>query len=120
MIENILYRCPACGGFEWLEQKHCRHCHVPVDVLSRKEVAVNGQPGSIADWYAKVKAHALPEGSGGMILKSGPIRLSCEAQKGRFKGLSGVHAVLHGSEPVGAGSLSLFRNRLIFQGGIGQ
>ena len=116
MIENILYRCPECGEFEWLDQGRCRHCHVAVRALSRKQVAVNGQAGSIAHWYGKVREHALPEGPGGMILKSGPIRLSCEAQKGHFKGLSGVHAVLHGSEPADAGSLTLFRNRLVFQG----
>ena len=76
MITNLLYRCPSCGGFEWLEQGRCRHCHVPVRVLSRKQVAVNGKPESIAFWYAKVKGHALPEGPEGMILESGPIRLS--------------------------------------------
>lgn len=116
MITNILYRCPACGGFEWLEQERCRHCHVLVEVLSRKEVAVNGQPGSIAFWYAKVKAHALPEGSDGLILKSGPIRLSREIQEGRFKGLSGVHAILHGREHMDEGNMILFRDKLEFQG----
>ena len=116
MITRILYRCPECGGFEWLEQGRCRHCHVLVEVLSRKEVAVNGQPGSIAFWYARVKAHALPQGSDGLILKSGPIRLSRETQEGRFKGLAGVHAVLHGREPFDTGAVTLYRDRLVFQG----
>ena len=116
MITNILYRCPECGGFEWLEQGRCRHCHVLVAVLSRKEVAVNGQPGSIEFWYARVKAHALPKGLDGMILKSGPIRLSCETLEGRFKGLSGVHALRHGRELVDTGGLILYGNRLLFQG----
>ncbi|MEN8244617.1 MAG: lysophospholipid acyltransferase family protein [Thermodesulfobacteriota bacterium] len=116
MIDTILYRCPACGGFKWLAQGRCRHCHVSVRMLSRKQVAVNGKAGSIALWYGKVKGHALPEGSGGMILKSGPIRLSRETQNGRFKGLSGVHAILHGREPAGTGSLDLYRERLFFQG----
>jgi len=116
VITNILYRCPECGGFEWLQQGHCRHCHVLVDVLSRKKVAVNGKPGCIAFWYARVKAHALPGGSEGKILESGPIRLSRETQEGYFKGLSGVHAVLHGRQCVDAGCLSLHRNRLIYEG----
>ncbi len=116
MIENILYRCPSCGGFEWLEQGRCRHCHVPVRVLSRKQVAVNGKPESIALWYAKVKGHALPEGPEGMILESGPIRLSGETQKGHFTGLSGVHAVLHGREYSDTGNLILYRGRLLYQG----
>ncbi len=116
MISKILYRCPVCGGFKWLDQGRCRHCHVVVREISRKQVAVNGQVGSIAHWYGKVRGHALPKGPGGMILKSGPIRLSREVQKGRFKGLSGVHAVLYGSEPADSGSLTLFRNRLFFQG----
>jgi 1-acyl-sn-glycerol-3-phosphate acyltransferase len=87
-----------------------------VRVLSRKEVAVNGKPGSIALWYAKVKAHALPVGSDGMILKSGRIRLSREKKEGRFKGLSGVHAVLHGREPYDTGVVNLYGDRLFFQG----
>jgi len=116
MITNILYRCPECGGFEWLEQEHCRHCHVPVDVLSRKKVAVNGNPGSIARWYAQVKSHALAEGSDGKILESGPIHLSRETQEGHFKGLSGVHAMLRGREPSGTGAVTLYRDRLLFQG----
>jgi 1-acyl-sn-glycerol-3-phosphate acyltransferase len=116
MIENILYRCPSCGGFEWLEQERCRHCHVSVKVLSRMQVAVDGKAGSITHWYGKVKGHALPEGPAGTMLKSGPIRLSREKQHGRFKGLSGVNAVLYRREPAGTGSLALYRNRLFFQG----
>ena len=116
MITQILYRCPACGGFDWLERGRCRHCHVPVAVLSRKEVAVNGRSGSIAHWYAKVKAQALPEGPDGVVLESGPIRLSRETQEGCFKGLSGVHAVLHGREPLDTGAVTLYRDRLLFQG----
>ena len=116
MITNILYRCPECGCFEWLEQNRCRHCRISVHVLSRKKVAVNGESGSIAHWYARVKAHALPETSDGLVLESGPIHLSREKQEGRFKGLSGVHAVLHGREPLDTGSVVLSRERLSFQG----
>ena len=84
--------------------------------LSRKTVAVNGEVGSIAYWYEKVRGHELHQDTNGIMLKSGPICLSCEAHKGQFKGLSGVHAVLYGSEPMDAGRLCLFRNRLVFQG----
>ena len=116
MISNILYRCPECGGLEWLDQGRCRHCRAGVQVLSRKTVAVNGNPGSIARWYAKVKAHALPRGPDGKILKSGPIRVSREKPAGYFTGLSRVHALLHGREPYDTGTLDLYDDRLVFQG----
>ena len=116
MITNILYRCPECGCFEWFEQNRCRHCRVSVHVLSREKVAVNGESGSISRWYARVKTHALPKGSDGVILTSGPIRLSREKLGGEFTGLSGVHAVLHGRATFDQGTVSLYHDRLLFQG----
>ncbi|MBW2178046.1 MAG: 1-acyl-sn-glycerol-3-phosphate acyltransferase [Deltaproteobacteria bacterium] len=116
MITDILYRCPECGEFEWLEDGRCRHCRVPVRVLSRKNVAVDGQSGDIAYWYAKVRGHALPQATDGMILHSGRVRLSREIQKGRFKGLSGVYAIRYGREFMTEGSIALYSDRLVFPG----
>ena len=116
MITKILYRCPACGGFEWLKEGSCRYCGVSISVLSRGKLAVDGQDGDIALWYGKVVAHPLPGAGGRLIMESQRIRLSGEFRKGIFKGLAGVHAILHGRKHMDEGSMVLFRDKLEFQG----
>ena len=76
MLTDLLYRCPACGGFEWLAEDRCRHCDCAVEVLSRKAVAVDGKIGSIDHWYRQVRGYALHSNAQGLILESGQVVLS--------------------------------------------
>ena len=116
MITEILYRCPICAQFEWLQENRCRHCGVSVRLLSRGKLVVDGQEGDISLWYGKVLAHPLPDAGGRVIMESQRVRLSGERRKGIFKGLAGVHAILHGREHMDAGNIVLFRDGLDFQG----
>jgi len=79
-------------------------------------VAIDGRKGSIAHWYEKVRGQALTADSDGMILESGLVSLSREIRTERFKGLSGIHALQYGRRFLTTGTLSLYGDKLFFQG----
>ncbi|MBW1866089.1 MAG: hypothetical protein JRI64_10850 [Deltaproteobacteria bacterium] len=116
MITDILYRCPECGGFEWLIGNRCKHCGVGVEILSRQMVAINGRVESIAHWYQKVRGQALLQNVAGELLNSRRIKLSREIEKGSYKGLSGIHAVQYGRQSLAEGKIILHRDKLVFHG----
>ena len=116
MITDILYRCPLCGGFDWLEDSRCAHCSAEIDILSRSEVSMNGQRNTLAYWYERVLAFDLPDAADALIMKSAKVKLSTEAIKGIYKGFSGVIATQYTRTFADDGSLSLLENALIFRG----
>ena len=117
MITDILYRCPVCGGFDWLQDKQCTYCSTPVEILSRSEVSIDSQKNSIAYWYSKVLSFDLPREDAGIILKSKEVRLSREAAKGIYRGFAGVVATHYTREPADVGTLLLKTDELLFTGG---
>ncbi|HHO75705.1 MAG TPA: 1-acyl-sn-glycerol-3-phosphate acyltransferase, partial [Deltaproteobacteria bacterium] len=117
MITDILYRCPLCGGFDWLTDSRCALCSASIDILSRSEISINNQPRSIAYWYDKVLGFDLPAPAGGIIMKSRRVRLSKEVEKDVYKGFSGVIATQYTRAYADEGILSLKENALLFTGG---
>jgi 1-acyl-sn-glycerol-3-phosphate acyltransferase len=116
MIADLLYRCPACGAFNWLRESQCIHCGSTVDVHSRTEISVNGQRRNISHWYQQVMSFALPLTDKGIILESKKIRVAKEVASCLFKGYEGVTATHYIREPIDEGVLTLFDNRLVFSG----
>lgn len=116
MITDLLYRCPACGAFNWLRDSSCIHCASTFEVHSRTEISVNGQRKNIADWYQKVMSFALPLTDKGIILESKKISIAKEVASCVFKGYAGVTATHYIREPIDEGVLTLFDNRIVFLG----
>jgi 1-acyl-sn-glycerol-3-phosphate acyltransferase len=116
MITDILYRCPICGGFDWLKNSRCISCNAQVEILSRSEVSINAQTHSIAHWYSKILTFNLPEPDEGVIMKSGKVLLSRECQKGIYKGFSGVVANHYARELADEGYLALKDAGIFFSG----
>ncbi|HNY66385.1 MAG TPA: 1-acyl-sn-glycerol-3-phosphate acyltransferase [Deltaproteobacteria bacterium] len=116
MITDILYRCPNCGSFDWLDREHCRHCGTGVRIISRSRIEVGGTENTVSHWYQKVLSFELPANGGDAILTSGPVELSREAHKGTYKGYSGVVARRYTRLPFDEGGLVLKRNGLVFSG----
>ncbi len=116
MIADLLYRCPACGAFDWLRENGCIHCGSTVEVHSRTEISVNGQRKNIADWYQQVMSFALPLTDKGLILESKKIRVAKEVASCLYKGYAGITATHYIREPFDEGRLTLFDNRLVFSG----
>ncbi len=117
MITNLLYRCPVCQSFDWLDGNSCVFCGATVDITSRTEISINGQQESIAFWYDKIYNLALPKSNEeGIILKSKQIKLSAEQAEELYKGLAGITATHFTKKPMDEGVLCLAEDRLIFFG----
>jgi 1-acyl-sn-glycerol-3-phosphate acyltransferase len=116
MISDLIYRCPVCGGFDWLADGGCIHCGVTLEIHSRAEVSVNGRKEGIPFWYGKVLSFPLPANDKGVILQSGKIRLSEEAADGLYKGFLGMIATHYLRRPIDEGQLTLFEKSLVFSG----
>jgi 1-acyl-sn-glycerol-3-phosphate acyltransferase len=116
MITDILYRCPNCGKFDWLEENRCRHCAADVRILSRSLIEVGGEKNSISHWYRKVLSFDPPVNEAGVILETGRVVLSREAHRGTFKGYSGVVARRYTRLPFDEGGLVLKLGELAFTG----
>lgn len=116
MISDLLYRCPSCGGFEWLDHDRCVSCHAQVSLVSRSHLSINGDTRPISYWYHKTLAFDLPPAVSGVLLKSGRVRLAREAQQGLYKGFSGITAIHFTRAPVDTGTLSLKEDSLCFSG----
>jgi 1-acyl-sn-glycerol-3-phosphate acyltransferase len=116
MITDILYRCPACGGFDWFDGQRCILCNSIVRILSRSELVIGGERNTIAHWYRKVLAFDLPESVDGTILKSSSVVLSREATKGTYKGFGGIVATHFTRSFSDEGGLTLKAQELVFSG----
>ncbi|MDT8272698.1 MAG: hypothetical protein RRA35_05855, partial [Desulfomonilia bacterium] len=119
MITDILYRCPVCGDFDWLDNTRCSSCQARIDILSRSRISVNGHTDSLAAWYAKIRSFELPQRESGIILHSGTVRLSTESVKGPYRGFAGVTATLYGRRELETGSLVLKHDELFFSAASG-
>lgn len=121
MITDILYRCPACGAFDWLgADQACTACGARLDLISRTTVAINGEARPVGYWYDRVLAFELPSGEQGAILKSKRIRLSEESAHGEYRGFAGMRATHYRRKPLDEGTLALLEDRLLFSGRNGQ
>ncbi len=117
MITDILYRCPSCGRFDWLEGNLCRHCGVGFRLVSRSIVEIGGDRRPISHWYRRILSFDLPVDRAGVILESGRVALSREAHRGTFKGFSGATARHYTRLPFDRGGLTLREGELVFSGG---
>ncbi|MBN1636498.1 MAG: 1-acyl-sn-glycerol-3-phosphate acyltransferase [Deltaproteobacteria bacterium] len=116
MITDILYRCPICSSFDWLDGNTCRSCKAEVEILSRTRIAINGKQESIACWYDKVLAFDLPETQTGVILESKQVKLAIEENSGVYKGCGGMTANHFTRKTFDEGTLTLTPESLIFHG----
>ncbi len=76
MITDILYRCPSCGSFDWMDGSRCIACSATVNVISRTQVEISGERNTIAHWYRKILSFELPADDSRTILNSGRVILS--------------------------------------------
>ncbi len=114
MIGDLLYRCPLCGAFDWIEHDHCVSCSADVRIISRSQVAIGGQVQPLSHWYARILAHDLPETDDGVIMRSAQVRLSRETQEGMYWGFAGITAFHFTRPAIGTGRLSLTDTGLRF------
>jgi len=116
MITDILYRCPSCGSFEWMDGSGCVHCRAAVQVVSRTEVSINGERNTISHWYRRVLSFELPPGDAGPIMESGRVVLSREAAGGTYRGFAGVVATRFTRAACDEGFITLKSGGLRFSG----
>jgi 1-acyl-sn-glycerol-3-phosphate acyltransferase len=116
MINDLLYRCPQCGAFDWLDRNHCVSCHVDFRLTTRSLASLEGEIRPISHWYKKIKAFELPQVSSGFIMKSRQVRLSRESQEGMYKGYAGITAYHFTRVPIDTGTLFLKEDALSFSG----
>ncbi|MFA5654479.1 MAG: 1-acyl-sn-glycerol-3-phosphate acyltransferase [Desulfomonilia bacterium] len=116
MITDILYRCPSCGSFEWMDGSGCVHCRAAVQVVSRTEVSINGERNTISHWYRRVLSFELPPGDTGPIMQSGRVVLSREAAGGTYRGFAGVIAARFTRAVCDEGVITLKGDGLRFSG----
>ncbi len=116
MITDLIYQCPICGSFEWLEGGRCVSCQAHVSIISRSLISINGDTQPISHWYRKIRSFNLPSGTSCTIMKSAQVRLSREAQKGIYRGFAGITAIHFIRQPVDTGTVSLNETSLFFSG----
>ena len=116
MITDILYRCPSCGGFDWMDGSGCVHCRAAVQVISRTEVSINGERNTVSHWYRRVLSLDLAPGDTGSIMESGRVVLSREATGGTYRGFAGVVATRFTRAVCDEGIITLRSNGLRFSG----
>ncbi len=116
MITDILYRCPLCGEFDWLEGGRCTLCGGDVQILSRSEISINGEKNTVGYWYDKVLSFDLPSDQSGTILNGSRVILSRESTRGIFRGFAGVIATHFAREASDEGALILKTGEIVFSG----
>ncbi|MEN6472919.1 MAG: lysophospholipid acyltransferase family protein [Syntrophaceae bacterium] len=117
MITDILYRCPHCAAFDWMDaHATCTNCGAHLKLVSRTHVAINGELRTVGAWYDMIQAQALPRPAATPILKSKRVRLSEEEARGRYLGFAGMRATHYARRPVETGILTLWPDRLVFSG----
>jgi 1-acyl-sn-glycerol-3-phosphate acyltransferase len=116
VITDILYRCPACGCFDWLQENRCEGCGARLRVVSRTCIALDGHEAGIDTWYDRVLGFDIPEPVADVILRSRRVRMSCEVPSGRFVGLGGMTAARYERQLQDHGYLELTLEYLHFCG----
>lgn len=117
MISDIIYRCPHCAAFDWMDARTtCISCGARLELVSRTHVAINGILKPIGAWYDDIQAQALPISAVTPILKSRRVRLSEEEAGGIYLGFAGMRATHYARRPVETGILTLWPDRLVFSG----
>lgn len=117
MIDDLIYRCPLCGYFEWLDSCRCRFCSAQVRLASRSRLTVNGETRPVSFWYKKITGFGLPDKEpDGTLLKSRLVQLSREAENGPYKGFGGISAIHFIRKPVDSGSVRLTADSFSFSG----
>jgi len=117
MITDILYRCPRCAAFDWMDaHATCKSCGARLELVSRTHAAVGGVLKTIGEWYDVILGQDLPSPSATPILKSKRVRLSEEDARGHYHGFAGMRAIHYIRRPVDTGILTLWRDRLVFSG----
>ncbi len=116
MIQDLLYRCPVCGAFDWLEKDRCRSCGASFFMPTRSTARMNGETAPLSAWYAKTCAFDLPAGPDGFVMKSRRVRVSQESVSGLYKGFAGITAYHFTRAPLDTGNLTLSHTRLSFTG----
>jgi 1-acyl-sn-glycerol-3-phosphate acyltransferase len=116
MISRLIYRCPRCGGYDWLQADGCIHCGAAVRREQRRWLVVNGQRESIAYWYDRVRAMKLPSEADGSIYTSDRVQLYKEVARGRYAGPGGLSAELYGREFVDTVTATLYQDRIELAG----
>lgn len=116
MITDILYRCPSCGSFDWMDGSRCIACSATVNVISRTQVEISGERNTIAHWYRKILSFELPADDSRTILNSGRVILSREATEGVYRGFAGVVATRYTRAVSDEGSVCLKTDSLRFSG----
>lgn len=119
MIGDLLYRCPSCGTFDWLEHDHCVCCKTRFRMVSRSLAEMGGEVRPLSDWYRKILRFPMPVAEDGAIITSNQVRLSREAQEGMYRGFAGITAYHYTRAPVDTGVLTLHREGLKFSGAMG-
>ena len=119
MIGDLLYRCPLCGAFDWLEHDHCVSCKASFRMVTRLLVEMGGDVQPLSQWYRKVLSFDTPGSEGGIIMRSKRVRLSREAQEGMYRGYAGITAYHFTRAPVDTGFLTLHEDGLKFSGATG-
>lgn len=116
MITDILYRCPACGSFDWMDGSRCTICNAEVHMISRMEIDINGERNTVSHWYRKILSFELQAGDAGAFLESRRVILSREATEGVYKGFAGVVATRFTRTVCDEGAVSLKKDSLCFSG----
>jgi len=119
MISRLIYRCPSCSGYDWLQDARCIHCGVSVALERRTRLTIAGRSAPIADWYDRILGMDLPVDRQGLIYKSDSVRLLKEVSRGRYSGPGGLTAVLYGRQFLETVSASLFTDRIELAGSAG-
>jgi 1-acyl-sn-glycerol-3-phosphate acyltransferase len=116
MIDDLIYRCPLCGYFEWLDSGRCRFCNAQVRLASRSQLSINSETRPVSFWYKKILDFDLPGETDGIILKSRRVQLSREAENGPYRGFGGINAIHFIRKPADTGSVCLTRGSFSFSG----
>lgn len=116
MISRLIYRCPLCGGYDWLQAARCIHCRVSVELEQQTRLSFAGRSAPIADWYDRIMAMDLPVDQRGLIHKSDAVRLFKEVSRGRYRGPGGLTAMLYGRQFLETVRAALYEDRIELAG----
>ncbi len=116
MINDLIYRCPSCGAFDWLDRDHCVSCRKEFILVNRSTVSMAGEVQPISYWYSKVRSFETQPDASGIMMRSRKVRLSLESHEGMYRGYAGITAYHFTRAEVDTGTLHLEEDRLSFSG----
>ncbi|HOM28129.1 MAG TPA: hypothetical protein PLS81_01555, partial [Deltaproteobacteria bacterium] len=116
MIDDLLYRCPLCGAFDWLDKDRCVSCSATFRLTGRSAAEMNGERAPLSYWYDRTRGFDLACGPDGTIAKSRRVTLSREAASGMYHGFAGITAYHFTRARIDEGTLTLTPSSLTFAG----